>query len=394
MYSVRLLRVDFVSFSLVRIAIGVVAALSLGCSGQRVALPNSQSDRRSLREAIDAATAVAFGQVERIERKEGRPVFTLRVADVAKGNLPDLVVFYVDRARDARLGIGDYTLAFLTPSGQTVPAWQVALNGEAFSVGFHVQTEPYVEETLFGGLALPESLCNKEVRRDFSVCSAPLSKVLAHLGLSPPELVTSSETTFRLASMQCGPGCRLEDWTNQLPPGLTDCGRGELGRRLGEGIMHCVLDAQKAKGPFKVRVPIQCIDSQCEQVFVFTGSDSFFYSYDSSAEGGGPCSSVVSRTQCASFEVAVEPGASSWLRCKDPRPTEFLCDQITSRVENLGEPESAQQLNCSAKHDGYYFGAYARDDGRWHFGAQHPTGMSPYLVCHPSPVAGLSCFAE
>ena len=253
----------------------------------------------------------------------------------------------------------------------------------------------FIMEKKLGGPHIPAELCDGKVKRDFSPCSAPLARVLKSIQLPPPRDLVPVDVTYRVAARECGSQCHLEDWTQKLPEGLLDCGRGELQRRPASSLVACVRDALKANRAFQVLIPRWSPDSTTTEVVVYTGTEHSYLWYDSSREGGGGCSATVSKTSCASLAIRLNSEPGAWIECVSPGRTELLCDQINSRVELLGPPLVAKGLHCGGKGTWYTYDDCLPEkpppDSEKDI---VPDWKSPFVVCYPGIRPGGYCRSE
>src|SRR5258707_12855337 len=105
------------------------ALAPLGCAtlaaSQLALLPASRArdaghQRPSLKGAAGVASFIVWGRVERFEHLDGRPLATIRVEHVAKGDAPGVLSFFAEPMGDYEPSatIGGYGLFFLEPSGR------------------------------------------------------------------------------------------------------------------------------------------------------------------------------------------------------------------------------------------------------------------------------------
>lgn len=347
------------------------------------AAASAETPRPSLDEVLPQATAIFVGQVERIDGRRGRPLVTLKVEHVARGELPDVVTFYADAVGQGRTSviIGRRFVAFLEPSHEEAPALQLASAGALLIISD--KNESYVAAPRRGGLVLPAKLCDPGAPKGFGECLVRLDLFLRQAGLAPHKPSQGKAATFRrLLPRECEP-CQLEDsLTKSAVPGSIDCGASTLGENSPE-LLRCVREALRDKKAFRATIPKQGIDSQLMDAFVSDGTRIHQVSFDSSVEGGPKCAAVVSRVACESLEF-LEAGSEQF-HCVNPTPPEVLCSQVATRVDSISPPEEVSTLRCAKKDKGGNYqdcAPHESEDGERKI---IPPADGPDLLCSSGP---------
>jgi hypothetical protein len=334
------------------------------------------SARPNLREAADAATVIVFGQVEKIDRSRGRPIATMHVEHVAKGNGAETMSFFADPhgQYEPSVTIGARALAFLEPiPGE--PGFQTVLKGAGCIDAFPHDGMPYVAMSGYSGMQIPAEICRKEVNYGLYECTAPLQAVLATARLVPMPTGSTRSATFRRAIRECTP-CELTQALRHFSaPDAVDCSSEPV---------ECVRTALNTHRAFVAKADVPGIDSAISEAFVQRGEHAMRLWYDSSVEGGGSCAAAVFAEDCE--RVGFEKGKK--LVCKGPRERVAFCAQAKTRVELLGPATSVSQLHCAPRTaDGRYEDCSV-GDSRVRSVAPPETG--PDLVCGER-VMGFSC---
>jgi hypothetical protein len=127
----------------------------------------------ALAEASKRATLVVFGQVVRVEQG-ARPVATLQIEHVAKGEAAGEVSFFADKVGCClpRATIGSRVLAFLELSGLDSPRFHLVGDSDASLDAFPHGERDYVAMTDMTGIQLPKSMCDPSVTHGLYACTA------------------------------------------------------------------------------------------------------------------------------------------------------------------------------------------------------------------------------
>jgi hypothetical protein len=165
-----------------------------------------------LAEASKRATLVVFGQVVRVEQG-ARPIATLHIEHVAKGEAAGEVSFFADKVGCClpRAAIGTRILAFLEPSGLESPRFRFVGDSDASLDAFNQGERNYVATTHMTGIQLPESVCDRSVTHGLYDCTAELDAALARAGLKPAPMTGRTPAVFRVVTRTCPP-CEMGDW--------------------------------------------------------------------------------------------------------------------------------------------------------------------------------------
>jgi len=334
----------------------------------------------TLSQAAARASIVAYGQVERLERRAGRSIATMRVEYVARGEPAGWITFLAEPIGQYQpsANVGERILVFLE-SSEGDPPMKIGFNGTAVLRAFskngkrHVATTNHLE-----GLQLPERLCEPNVKFGLYGCSAKLSAVLTEAGFPSLRPRARTHGTFRVVTRQCEP-CQLGPWIlRSTSPSPSDCGTGTT-NGASSLVIQCVRDAVASGKPFRVLLPKSGVDSEIVHAVVSDGRQVYELHFDSSIEGGGECSALVSRWPCGSLEL--HESEAAWLKCIDPAPRELLCSQHDARVEALTAPRDVSDLRCQASQDGTYMLCKVLPNGP-RAGTVIPSGRGPSLVCY------------
>ncbi|OJH34069.1 hypothetical protein BON30_45520 [Cystobacter ferrugineus] len=294
----------------------------------------------SLEEALRQSPTVVLGQVESMDRRGERQLFTLQVEHVARGELPDVITFDAEPPKGERpfIGLGTRMIAFLEPTTQEQPRFRLALGGAAalrvirdkVHATFSVEEGPWLQ------------LCGASPPDERRACRVPLDRFLSEAGLRP--FTPSREAIFRvLQPPQCKP-CNLEGQLHKSDaPDLKDCGTApEQGTT--PHILQCVRESLKGRTPFLVRVPRHDgVDLFALDTFVSDGTHFREISFYPSMGVGPRCSALVSQRRCES--LVIRESDTPWLQCETPGKHEELCSQ-SRRIDALGPAEKVSRLSC------------------------------------------------
>ena len=334
----------------------------------------------TLVDASGRAEVIAFGQVERLERRAGRSIATMRVEYVGRGEPREWITFLAEPIGEYEpsASVGKRMLVFLESTGQD-PSMKIAFNGRAVLSAFDKGGERYVATTNDSHrLQLPENLCDPRVKFGLYGCSAKLSTVLRQAGLPPIRLQNLKHGTFRVVTRQCEP-CELEPWVLQSTTSTaTDCGSGTIDG-ANSFVVQCVGASVTSGEPFKVLLPKSGIDSKIVNAFTSDGRQAYELGFDSSIEGGGDCSARVSRWPCRSLDIHASD--QDLLKCVDRGHTEALCSQYDSRVETLTAPRNVSDLRCEAGEHAAYFSCVVLPHGP-RARKVIPSSRGPTLLCY------------
>jgi hypothetical protein len=369
----------------------------------------------SLAEASNRASLVVFGQVVRVEQS-ARPVATLEIEYVAKGEATGEVSFFADKVGCClpRATIGSRILAFLEPSGLGSPRFRFVGDSDASLDAFSHGERDYVAMTRMTGIQLPKSLCDRSVKHGLYDCTARLDAVLAQAGLRPAPVAGRKPATFRVVTRTCPP-CEMRDWLQRAAgPAAQDCGTAAAEVPSPEA-MRCATTALREGRPFKVIVPLRGIDSVMDYAYAASADGTRFqFAYDSSVEGqgAGGCAARVSRTACRTLSVidsAPREDEETWLSCDGAGQEEVLCAQTESRTDVLDQGRDVSLLRCGESEGEGRYDSCSILPASGDAGPITPPRKGPSLVCfsrrprgtvlapsRPSPAetAGLWCEAH
>jgi hypothetical protein len=254
-------------------------------------LAASDTRKPTLSDASARAQVIAYGQVEKLERRAGRSIATMRVDYLGRGEPTTSITFLAEPIGPFQpsASIGEHLLVFLEPSGERDPSLKVEFGGTAVLRVFNTKGHEYTASTRrYDGLRVPQHLCDAKVKYGLYDCSALLSVVLKDAHLPPLPNRKRLDATFRIATRNCGP-CLLAPWLERsTTPASTDCGTSEIGGATSS-VRRCVQEALAAGRPFKVLLPKQGVDSQIVDAVASDGRQTYWLHFDSSIEGGGEC---------------------------------------------------------------------------------------------------------
>jgi hypothetical protein len=339
----------------------------------------AQTRAPTLGQAAATAQVIAYGQVEKLERRAGRSIATLRVEYLARGEPASWLTFLAEPIGQYQPSarIGEHLLAFLIPSGELDPPMKLSFGGTAVLPAYNLRGKQFVATMQHGdGLRLPKSLCDSTVKRGTYDCLATLGAVLKAAQLAPLPPTQRGDATFRLELTHCEP-CQLASWLERSTTNPTDCGTGTT-RGPTSTVRHCVQGALDAGKPFRVLLPKPGIDSEIVDAVASDGRQVYWLHFDSSIEGGGGCSALVSRASCGSLEL--QDAGPEWLKCRDPHDGEILCSQYDFRVETLTPAKSVSELRCGYDNGGEFTACHFGPAGA-ETGKVRPPPRGPDLIC-------------
>jgi hypothetical protein len=361
---------------MLRYAALVVVVAAVGPENAR----GDENRKPSVGVALERTKVIAFGQIEKLERRRGRTIATMQVEHLARGSVPPLLTYLVNLGAgfEPNPKVGDRELVFLEPSEAPEVSLQIA-SGGAVLAAFQIAGEIYVAEGELGGLRLPPGLCERGVRRPSYACVARLSLVLGYLNLPPYFPKDKQPATFRIASQECAP-CELAPWMEKSSTqGATDCGSTSL-RDKSSKPMACVRYALGARKPFRAVFQLQGTDTFAWRGYVSDGITTFELTYVRELIGGNSCAARVERRRCRSVE-AQDPRIGEGLECVEPRESEVLCAQSGEYVDSLGPPRSVGDLRCDKGYPGGTFLDCAVRPGSPKGSKAIPSGAGPNLIC-------------
>ncbi len=339
----------------------------------------AQTRTPTLAQATASAQVIAYGQVEKLERRPGRSIATLRVEYLARGESTRSLTFLAEPIGQYQpsASLGEHLLVFLIPSGEVDPPMKLAFGGTGVLPAHNLGGKQFVATMQHGdGLRLPASLCDPRVKRGSYDCLAALRAVLKAAELPPLPPTQRGDATFRVALVHCE-SCQLASWLERSTANATNCGTGTT-RGPTSTVRDCVRGALDAGNPFKVLLPKPGIDSEILDAVASDGHQVYRLHFDSSIQGGGGCSALVSRASCGSLEL--RDGGPEWLTCLDAHDGEILCSQYDSRVETLTPATSVSELRCGYDNEGEYTACHFGSAGA-EAGKVRPPSWGPDLIC-------------
>lgn len=298
------------------------------------------ADREITLDEAAKAPFIAMGLVTRLEHVGDRPLATLDVEYVGRGQLGSQIQFFADPQADCcqpSASIGAREVVFLERASKDPIRFQLVGQGAGEIRVGRVGNALVAAGSKYGGVHFPDAICDRSLSQRSEDCGCTLSSLLRYLKLAEPPPFRDSKT-FRVATRTC-PACTLDDWIQRLSsPKQTDCAlQPDKAQQT-----QCALRASSKKEPFRLTRQLNSIDSTVSEAFVSDGTKVFRLSYDSSVEGGGSCAARVGRETCASIKA----NKGQLLECVQPYERTALCEQINTRIEALGPPMPLDRLSC------------------------------------------------